>query len=330
MAVTTTSEPRRSLWRSRWAAVGAAIAVTLGSGGLFVAIAAPSEPSSVVTIEPDRILDTRAATNVGLVGPFESGVSRKLQVTGAVVPVGATGVLLNVTAVNPSADGFVSVRPGDAAGAPTTSSVNFLAGDIVANSVQVRMPAAGPNAGQIDIVYGAGGIAGTTDVLVDVVGYLVEGTAGPAGADGATGATGPKGPAGPEGPAGSDGSDGGSPIIGGGVDFIDRLDATGYVSLGRTGIVAASAADVGAVIPVDGTLQNLNVHLVHASGTVDVTVYVNEVATSMTCTVAATSSTCADTVNTAALTASDTIAVLIENNDGVAITNFSWTGWVAP
>ena len=175
------------------------MAVTLGSGGLFVALAAPSGPSSVVTIEPDRILDTRDATNVGLVGPFESGVSRKLQVTGAVVPVDATGVLLNVTVVNPSADGFLSVRPGDAAGAPTTSSVNFVAGDIAANSVQVGMPAAGPNAGQIDIVYGAGGIAGkTADVLVDVVGYLVEGTAGPAGADG---------------------SDSGSPIIGGGLDL---------------------------------------------------------------------------------------------------------------
>ena len=30
-----------SLWRSRWAAIGAAVAVSLGAGGIFVAQAAP-------------------------------------------------------------------------------------------------------------------------------------------------------------------------------------------------------------------------------------------------------------------------------------------------
>ena len=43
--------------------------------------------------------------------------SQKLQVTGTAVPAGATGVLLNVTVVGPSAAGFLSVRPGDATGA---------------------------------------------------------------------------------------------------------------------------------------------------------------------------------------------------------------------
>jgi hypothetical protein len=179
---TIPNEPRRRLWRSRWAAIGAAVAVTFGGGGLFVANAASSPPSSVVTIDPVRILDTRDPVNVGLPGPFVSAVSQKLQVTGPVptttgpqtpVPLGATGVLLNVTVVDPSADGFLSVRPGDATGAPTTSSLNFKAGDIVPNSVQVGLPTAGANAGQIDITYDAFGVAGpTTEVLIDVVGYL--------------------------------------------------------------------------------------------------------------------------------------------------------------
>jgi hypothetical protein len=142
-------ESRRRLWRSRWAAIGAAIAVTFGGGGLFVANAASSVPSSVVTIDPVRILDTRDPVNVGLPGPFVSAVSQKLQVTGpvpttsgpqTVVPAGSTGVLLNVTVVGPTADGFLSVRPGDATGAPSTSSLNFTAGDIVPNSVQVGFP----------------------------------------------------------------------------------------------------------------------------------------------------------------------------------------------
>lgn len=169
------------LWRSRWAAIGAAVAVTFGAGGLVAVNAAPSEPSSVITIDPVRILDTRDPVNVGLPGPFVSAVSQKLQVSGPVptttgtqtpVPLGATGVLLNVTVVSPTANGFLSVRPGDATGTPSTSSLNFNAGDIVPNSVQVGLPTAGANAGQIDITYDAFGQAGpTTEVLIDVVGY---------------------------------------------------------------------------------------------------------------------------------------------------------------
>ena len=194
-----------AVWRSRWAAIGAAIAVTLGGGGIFVANAASSAPSSVVTIDPVRILDTR--TDIGLPGPFVSAMSQKLQVTGAAVPAGATGVLLNVTVVAPSAAGFLSVRPGDASGAPSTSSLNFTAGDIVPTAVQVGLPTSGPTAGQIDITYDAFGTPGpTTEVLIDVVGYMTAGggggaatpgPAGPAGPAGATGATGATGPAGP-------------------------------------------------------------------------------------------------------------------------------------
>ena len=58
-----------------------AVAVTLG-GGIFVADATSSPVSSVITIDPVRILDR--CTDVGLTGPFVSGVSQKLQVTGSV------------------------------------------------------------------------------------------------------------------------------------------------------------------------------------------------------------------------------------------------------
>jgi hypothetical protein len=136
----------------------------------------------VVTVTPERILDTRDPNNVGLNGPFVSAVSQKLQVTGSiptatgtktVVPAGATGVLLNVTPVGATADGFISIRPGDATGAATTSSLNFTTGDILPNAVQVGVPTAGANAGKIDITFDAYGVAGpTTDILIDVVGYM--------------------------------------------------------------------------------------------------------------------------------------------------------------
>ncbi len=168
--------------RARWAALGAAVAVAVGAGGAWVTHAA-SPPSSVVLIEPARVLDTRDGIDLGLPGPFVSPVSQELRVTGdiptangnmVVVPDGATGVLLNVTPVRAEADGFISVRPAEAAGDPTTSNVNFAAGQTNPNSVQVEVPITGPGTGEIEITYDALGVAGpTTDVLVDVVGYTL-------------------------------------------------------------------------------------------------------------------------------------------------------------
>ena len=180
MGLSTDCGVRRG-WRSRWAAIGAAVAVSFGAGGFFIAEAASSPESSTVMVDPVRILDTRDPVDVGLVGPFVSAISQKLQVTGSVptttgtqivVPAGATGVLLNVTAVGATANGFISIRPGDATGSPTTSSLNVTTGVTVPNAVQVALPLAGANAGKIDITWDALGVAGpTTDMLIDVVGY---------------------------------------------------------------------------------------------------------------------------------------------------------------
>ena len=197
----------RGLWRSRWAAIGAAVAVTLGGGGLFAVQAASSPASSVVTITPVRAIDTRS--DVGLDGPLVSAVSQKLKVPGGAVPAGATGVLLNVTVVAPTAAGFVTIRPGDATGTPSTSSLNFDTGADVANSVQVGLPITGPNAGEIDITYDAYGAAGpSTDMVIDIVGYMIPGGGGATGPAGPTGATGAAGPAGPTGATGAAGPQG--------------------------------------------------------------------------------------------------------------------------
>lgn len=180
----TSTHPNGRLWRSRWAAIGAAVAVSLGAGGFVGFVnAAASVPSDVVAITPVRVLDTRDSVDVGLAGPFVSAVGQDLTITGSipttggtqvVVPLGATAVLLNVTAVAPQANGFISVRPADAPGAPATSSLNFSAGETVPNAVTVAVPTAGPDAGKIEITYDALGTAGPrTDVLIDVVGYTV-------------------------------------------------------------------------------------------------------------------------------------------------------------
>ena len=158
-------------------AVTAVAAWSLSAWQASAAVSA--DESTFVAVSPTRILDTRE--NIGLDGPFVSPVAQDLQVTGTiptksgkivVVPDGATGVILNVTVVGPSAAGFVSIRPADAPGVPTTSSLNFNAGDVIPNAVTVQMPTSGGDAGRIEITYDAFDNAGpTTEMLIDVVGY---------------------------------------------------------------------------------------------------------------------------------------------------------------
>lgn len=211
----TRSQPR--MWRSRWAAIGAAAAVTLGAGGLWAAEAA-SPPSVFVAISPTRILDTRI--NAGLAGPLINATPRMLAVTGTVpvvqpgdnittgapVPAGATAIVANVTAVFPTTAGFIAVRPGTATGTPATSNINFTTGGVIApNSVTVELPTTGASSGKIQLWFTGTAPNATTHLLVDVVGYYRQGPAGPQGEPGPvgpTGATGTRGPAGATGATG--------------------------------------------------------------------------------------------------------------------------------
>jgi hypothetical protein len=164
------------------AGLTAIISVATGSAWQADATIDTAESSFVPVPKPERILDTRDSVDIGLAGPFVSRVAQKLRVTGSVptatgtkvvVPNGATGVVLNVTAINSTADAFVSINPGDFAGEASTSTLNFVAGDIVPNAATVAIPTSGADAGTISITYDAYGAAGhTTDLLIDVVGYL--------------------------------------------------------------------------------------------------------------------------------------------------------------
>jgi hypothetical protein len=176
------------MWRSRWSAIGAAVAVSFGAGGLLTAGAASPE-SVFVAIEPTRVLDTRI--DVGLVDGLVDGTGRVLDVTGTIpvvlpgnvagmgspVPDGATAIVANVTAVFPSTAGFVAVRPGNATGVPTTSNINFTSGGVIEpNSVTVELPTSGAQAGAINVFFRGTNAAATTDLLVDIVGYYTADT----------------------------------------------------------------------------------------------------------------------------------------------------------
>ena len=113
-----------TLTRSRWAGIGAAVAVSLGAGGVgLIAHAAGGTPSSFVSITPCRLFDTRPAPdNVGdRSTPLNAGEDFLRQVTGGVntgncnIPAGATGISYNLT-VPTGITGFLTVYPADAAG----------------------------------------------------------------------------------------------------------------------------------------------------------------------------------------------------------------------
>jgi hypothetical protein len=161
-----------------------------------------------------RVLDTRS--DLGL-AEVTDGVAGTLKVTGSiptatsngvvnavVVPAGATAVVLNVTAVNPTAGGYVSLRPGDATGAPTVSTLNVTAGGTFPNGATITIPTTGAYAGQIQVWYEAEyTTVGSTELLIDIAGYYELASSGTAGA---TGPAGPAGPQGETGPAGANGT----------------------------------------------------------------------------------------------------------------------------
>jgi len=225
--------------------IGAAAVVGLAASAVVVgSVAVPAQTlalpgaaeSSVVTIDPTRIADTRY--DIGLTGKITAEMAAKFTVTGVidtyidstkttvvkqVVPAGATGVFLNVTVVTPSAPGFLAIRPGTASGVPATGGLNFDTGTVLANGVLVALPTTGDNAGQIDLYYGA--ITGASmHVIIDVVGYTtssglidlakrVEKLESP-GVAAATISTGEQGEQGEQGPAGFTGATGAQGIQG--------------------------------------------------------------------------------------------------------------------
>jgi len=103
-----------------------------------------SEDPPITPTEPERIADTRdngetsdgEAQGEGLV---RAGTSRRIQVTGrADVPDDARGVILNVVAVGPDRSGYLTLYPCDE-DVPSTSSLNYRRGQVVANSAILQL-----------------------------------------------------------------------------------------------------------------------------------------------------------------------------------------------
>ena len=127
---------------------------------------AVTNEGSYVSVTPFRLVDTRTgatdpATYAGKT--LAAAGTLNVQVTGVgTVPAGATAAVLNVTAVDPTENGYLTVFP-EATTQPVVSNLNFSTNETVANLVTVSLS----SAGGISIY----NYVGSTDVVVDVEGY---------------------------------------------------------------------------------------------------------------------------------------------------------------
>ena len=130
----------------------------VNNGGLYYPLA------------PARVADTRSDSGYQdeneTLGPqsqinFLAGDEPNLP--GGTVPVHTVAVVLNVTAINPTAASFLTVW-GNGTTQPFTSNLNFPAGTTIANRVIVPVA----SNGQVSIL----NWAGTVNVAVDIDGYF--------------------------------------------------------------------------------------------------------------------------------------------------------------
>ena len=165
-----------SMIRTRWAAIGAAVAVALGGGGLFVANAADSTSDSLYhAVTPVRVMDTRVGGGAAVTGTVKLDLEGTIATYNAdgsttnteVVPDSASAVAINLTVTSGQKNGdygFVTAFPCTATtdAVPTASSLNFENRIDVANALNVTTS----SSGEICL-----NVYGTAHLIIDVAGY---------------------------------------------------------------------------------------------------------------------------------------------------------------
>lgn len=117
----------------------------------------------VTAITPERFMDSRTGhgTAQRKFAPYET---RSIQIAGrGGVPASATAVIANVTATNTTSIGYLTAW-STGSSQPVASNVNFMPGQTIPNLVMLKLG----TGGQLSIF----NELGTTDVLVDVMGYV--------------------------------------------------------------------------------------------------------------------------------------------------------------
>lgn len=118
---------------------------------------------------PTRLLDTRTSTG-GHRGSFSGNETFNLQVLGqgGVPSSGVSAVIVNLAVTDPTTSSFLTAFPAGST-VPEASNLNFTAGQTVPNRAIVKVGSGGRIA-----LYNH---SGSTDVVVDVNGYMTDATA---------------------------------------------------------------------------------------------------------------------------------------------------------
>ena len=144
-----------------------AATVVVGAGTSSPVATAAAATGRYVPMTPERLYDTRPGT------PLQANQERAFQITGSYVPADATAVILNVTATESQANGWLQVFPTGQATPGSTSTLNLdFGGQTIPNTAIAPIG----NGGQVSIYSSF-----TTDVLIDVFGYFVPATTATAG-----------------------------------------------------------------------------------------------------------------------------------------------------
>jgi hypothetical protein len=122
-----------------------------------------SDGGLFVPVSPQRVIDSRDGTG-GPTGPLQQGETRSLTIaTGSPVPGNATAMVGNVTSVDTTVPGYVTVWPSGSA-MPLASTLNPRPGVAVPNQAYLRLG----GGGKLDVFNSAG----INNVIVDVFGYI--------------------------------------------------------------------------------------------------------------------------------------------------------------
>lgn len=140
------------------------------SGGFWVVAAEPPTPDfpgSFYSVAPCRAVDTRGNGAPIQGGALISGVSRALPLAGQCgIPLTATAVSLNVTVIQATGSGSVTLYPWDQ-GAPGTSTINFPGSLARANNGLFALSSDG-TLGALATIGGGGSV----HLVLDINGYF--------------------------------------------------------------------------------------------------------------------------------------------------------------
>jgi hypothetical protein len=122
-----------------------------------------NSPSDFYTVVPCRLVDTRQSY------PMQSGQPRSFLAAGKCgIPATAKAVALNVTVVNATGGGTVTVYPANLS-VPVASAISFVPGGSRASNALVRLSTDGE--GRIGVTATLG-LTGQVEVILDVAGYF--------------------------------------------------------------------------------------------------------------------------------------------------------------